>query len=501
MPGADQLAGAPVAAALGDRGGHQVARAGQPREGLAAAAARERELVHLREDPSRGRAGEVGALHGGRGGGERRGVLGAGGQLGAGHVVGRLDRQAAGVEHLAELAAQVAVARGDDHRGADLDRLARVHGAAQAGDRARAHALGHVGARRGAERRHEALGGDQHGAAVAHARADLADRGGQAAAGHGEHDQVDAAELDLAHGLGLDRPVERHAGQVGGVLAVVEQPGGLRRRAAAELHLEPGAREHRRDRGAHRAAAHHGGGAQRRQAAEPLPLEPDAGPDALGHLAGQERRRVVHARVGERGAAAQVHAHRLDLPAVARVLGSGHRDRHHGRAALEGEPPDAALRLARASPSGCGCPRGRSRRRWPRSSSASAVFTDSSSDSPRRTGKAPMQLRNQPISRLRNSSCLATKKIGRLTAQPIANGSRKLRWLAARITPPAGHVLAAQAAEAEVEQDGRLDHRPDGPVDQRVDPPASRPLVVERSSCSAHRMSSTQVRSSRYAAR
>ena len=32
----------------------------------------------------------------------------------------------------------------------------------------------------------------------------------------------------------------------------------------------------------------------------------------------------------------------------------------------------------------------------PRSSSASAVATDSSSDSPRRTGNAPRQLRNQP---------------------------------------------------------------------------------------------------------
>ena len=74
----------------------------------------------------------------------------------------------------------------------------------------------------------------------------------------------------------------------------------LRRGAAAELDLEPGAGEHRRDRGAHRAGADDGGRAQRRQAAEPLPLELDAGPDALGHLAGQERRRVVDARVGER---------------------------------------------------------------------------------------------------------------------------------------------------------------------------------------------------------
>ena len=45
----------------------------------------------------------------------------------------------------------------------------------------------------------------------------------------------------------------------------------------------------------------------------------------------------------------------------------------------------------------------------PRSSSARAVFIDSSSDSPRRIGNAPMQLRNQPSIGFLNSSCLATK--------------------------------------------------------------------------------------------
>ena len=45
----------------------------------------------------------------------------------------------------------------------------------------------------------------------------------------------------------------------------------------------------------------------------------------------------------------------------------------------------------------------------PRSSSASAVAIDSSSDSPRRIGKAPMQLRNQPVKGLWKSSRLATK--------------------------------------------------------------------------------------------
>ena len=66
------------------------------------------------------------------------------------------------------------------------------------------------------------------------------------------------------------------------------------------------------------------------------------------------------------------------------------------------------------------------------------MATDSSSDSPRRTGKAPRQLRIQPRSGFLNISRFAMKKIGAFTEQPIANGSRKLRWLDARMTPPAG---------------------------------------------------------------
>ncbi len=66
------------------------------------------------------------------------------------------------------------------------------------------------------------------------------------------------------------------------------------------------------------------------------------------------------------------------------------------------------------------------------------VLTDSSSASPRLTGKAPRQLRNQPTSGYLNSSRLATKKIGRPMQQPIRNGSRKERWLEARMTPPGG---------------------------------------------------------------
>jgi hypothetical protein len=44
----------------------------------------------------------------------------------------------------------------------------------------------------------------------------------------------------------------------------------------------------------------------------------------------------------------------------------------------------------------------------PRSSTMRAVFIASSSDSPRRIGKAPTRQRNQPCQRFSNSSTLAT---------------------------------------------------------------------------------------------
>ena len=179
--------------------------------------------------------------------------------------------------------------------------------------------------------------------------------------------------------------------------------------AAAELHVEPRAREQRGDRGAGRAGADDGGLAQRRQAAEPLLLELDARPDAGGHLGGERLRRLVDAREGERAADAQLDLDRAEDEAAARALGAVHRDRDDGRAALERQPADAALGLARARRVRMRVPSGKITTASPRSSSMRAVFIDSSSDSPRRIGNAPRQLRNQPIRRFSNSSCLATK--------------------------------------------------------------------------------------------
>ena len=74
----------------------------------------------------------------------------------------------------------------------------------------------------------------------------------------------------------------------------------------------------------------------------------------------------------------------------------------------------------------------------PRSRTSRAVSMAVSSDCPRRIGKAPTRERIHPRQRLSNSSTLATYCIGRRhgSVVPITNGSRKLRWFEAMITPP-----------------------------------------------------------------
>ena len=266
----------------------------RPGERLAAGAARDGELVDLGEHASGGGAGEVRAARRGGRGGERGRVLRAGGQLGAGHVVGGLDGQAAGLEH-------VAAAGGGGPRRAWPPRPRRRARSPRARERVRrawrrrgrARARPRRRAGRGAERRHEALRRDQHRASgrPCARRSRRRRRAGRRTARRARTRST-PGELDLAHGLDVDGAVEldARAGSARSRAPAAERLG-LRGGAAAELHLEPGAREHDGGGGAHRAGAHHGGRAQRRQAAEPLPLELDARPDPLGHLAGEERRR------------------------------------------------------------------------------------------------------------------------------------------------------------------------------------------------------------------
>ena len=113
---------------------------------------------------------------------------------------------------------------------------------------------------------------------------------------------------------------------------------------AAELDVHPAAREQHRDGGAPAAGADHGRLAHRRQPAQPLPLELDVGPDPGRDRRGQRRRGVVLLGERERLAHPQADLPRLDLPAVADVLGPEDRDREDRRPGLEREPADAAVR-------------------------------------------------------------------------------------------------------------------------------------------------------------
>jgi hypothetical protein len=127
--------------------------------------------------------------------------------------------------------------------------------------------------------------------------------------------------------------------------------------AGAELDLEPAAREQDGDRGAPAPRPDHRGLAQRRQAAEPLPLQLDVRPDALGYRRGERGRRPLGAREGQRLARPQLHLARPDPPAAADLVGSVDGDWEDRRAGLEREPPDAALRSpegARANPGALG---------------------------------------------------------------------------------------------------------------------------------------------------
>ena len=157
-----QLARPAVAGVLGDGGGHQVAGAGQAGEGLAAPAVGKRQLVHLGEHARRGGTGDVGAAVPGRR--RRRASRRSWRTRRARRRSRRRCARRGGRPRPARRRAGGAASASwvaSTHRGAALDRLAGVGGTGQVRHRAGAHALGHVGGGRGAERRDEALRGDQ----------------------------------------------------------------------------------------------------------------------------------------------------------------------------------------------------------------------------------------------------------------------------------------------------------------------------------------------------
>ena len=190
-PVAEQLARLAVAAAGGEHGRGQVADPGEAGEGVELGAAGEREVDALAPDLGGRDAGGVQAVGRGRGGGERGGVLGGAGDLDADPVAGALADEAGAVEDLAELGAQVGVVGAEHERGGAGGRLAGVRGAAEAGDRAGADALGDVLGRQRAHRRDEALREQQDSGAGADPVAERADGRGQRCGRDGEADEVE----------------------------------------------------------------------------------------------------------------------------------------------------------------------------------------------------------------------------------------------------------------------------------------------------------------------
>ena len=344
-PRSDELAGAPVAAALGHRGRDQVAGAREPRERLAATAVAQGERVHLGEDATGGRAREVRAAGSGGGGCEGGGVLGARGELGAGHVVGRLHGQPARLEHLAQLAPQVRVAGGQDH-GRRPARSPRARGrvppseaTARALTRSTTKADGVVPS-----------GGTSPFEATSTAlrsptRAPISPTAaGSALQGTASTTRSTPANSTSRSARGSMRP--RAPARAG---------------SAAFSRLGAGARPARRVRqpsctSSPARASTHG---ERRCPSIPRPPRPRCAA-AAGRRAtptGARRRarsarsprrpgraRAVHAREGERSAEAQVHLDRPDPPAAPGVLAAGDRDRYDGGAALERQPADALVR-------------------------------------------------------------------------------------------------------------------------------------------------------------
>src|SRR5665213_608148 len=83
--------------------------------------------------------------------------------------------------------------------------------------------------------------------------------------------------------------------------------------------------------------------------AEPVPLQADAGPDALGDRHGEAGRGLLHRGEAQSATDADAYLARAHPPAAADVLGAEYRDRHHGHAGLERQATHPAVRIAKRS--------------------------------------------------------------------------------------------------------------------------------------------------------
>ena len=357
--------------------------------------------------------------------------------------------------------------------------LGCVSGTAQRTYRTGRSALRHVARWRQAERRHEALGQHEHGAALADPRSNLRNGGGQIARRDRETDEVHAAELDVSHGGHLHLVGQLHPRKTV-VLAPFLDALGACLGAASELHLDSRAREESGERCAHRAGADDRGLAQRRQSAEPLPLEFDARPDAGGHLSGKPRRRVLHAREGERAAETDLHLGGTDLPAAAGILAACDGDRHHRHAGLKRQPADAALGLAeRALPD--------ARALGEDEHHLAALEQQTGSLHRLLVGLATPH--GEGAERVQNPGLPARLEellLGHeVRGPPDADSDHERVEEAAVVRRQqnaalAGAVLASDARDAEVDEHQRLQNGAHGPIHERVHATSACALVIDR---------------------
>ena len=232
-----------------------------------------------------------------------------------------------------------------------LEHLGGIGRSAQRRDRAGGATLGDERRGQCAQRRHEALGQDEHAGALRNPFAVRGEDARQGPGGDRQADEIRVGQPELGGAHHAHRLGQLDARQVGIVPARGGDDRRLLPRPGSELDLEAGTSQQHRQARAPRPGADDRDAADRRHAAEPLPLKHDHRPDPLGDRAGERRRGARHRGELQRAAGAEPHLARPDAPPPADVLGADDRDRDDRRPGLEREPSDAAPRLAeRARP-------------------------------------------------------------------------------------------------------------------------------------------------------
>ena len=304
--GAEQLAGAAVAAGRGHHRRGQVADPGEAGEGLQLGAAVERVLDALAPDLGDGDAGGVEAVRLGRGGGERGGVLRGAGHLDPGDVARSARRRGRRGRRPRRAGPRRSASAEPSTSAAEPETASRAWaGPPRQAIAARAHPFADVLGRQLALRRDQALGQQQDRGAAADPVGDRPDRLRQRLRGDRQADQVEAGELDLRGRAHVDRLRQRHPRQVAPVLPRLDQ---LRRPARRVRAPSWTSRPPRASRTATAVpqlpapitAARRIGGSPPRSSH----CSCDVGPDPRGDRFRQRRRGLLGAREGHRPARA-----------------------------------------------------------------------------------------------------------------------------------------------------------------------------------------------------